>query len=107
MRPRLVVATLLATLAGVVAWLSPGAAASHYTPSSYASRVIELVNQARAQHGLRALTVTSGTSEVAGAWTDHLASQRALAHNPNLAHDLETHGSADWTAYGENVGEAS
>jgi hypothetical protein len=79
--------------------------ASSWTSSSYASRLVQLVNQTRQQHGLGALTVTSGTSEVAAAWTAHLDAAQSLSHNPDLRHQLETHGSPDWTTYGENVGE--
>lgn len=106
MRPRLVLAALIAVLAGAAAWVAPGAHASAYTPASYGSRLVALINDARAQHGLGALSVTSGTSQVAQQWSEHLASVQALSHNPNLQHDLETHGSPEWTAYGENVGAA-
>jgi hypothetical protein len=81
------------------------AGASTYSPSSYASRLLELTNQARAAHGLATLTWASGTSEVAASWTSHLASARALSHNPNLASDVASHGSPNWTDLGENVGE--
>ncbi|HET6818524.1 MAG TPA: CAP domain-containing protein [Mycobacteriales bacterium] len=96
------VATLLAL--GAAFGLAPAHAAT-WTSSSYASRLVQLVNQARQQHGLPALTVTSGTSQVAAAWTAHLDSAQTLSHNPDLAHQLETHGSPDWTTYGENVGD--
>jgi uncharacterized protein YkwD len=48
-------------------------------------------------------TPTAGTSDVARRWSCHLARYRSLTHNPNLAHDLELHGSPDWTTAGENV----
>lgn len=101
--------TIGALLAGLLAvgaafGLVPAHAAS-WTSSSYASRLIQLVNQTRQQHGLSALTVASGTSQVAAAWTAHLDASQTLAHNPDLQHQLETHGSPDWTTYGENVGE--
>jgi Cysteine-rich secretory protein family len=98
----LLVAGLLA-LAGAIG--ATTAHAASWTSSSYASRLVQLVNQARQQHGLPALTVTSGTSQVAGAWTAHLDASQSLAHNPDLRHQLETHGSPDWTTYGENVGQ--
>jgi len=85
--------TLLATSAQAAA-----------TSSTFATKLVDLINTARGQHGLSALMVTSGTSTVAGSWTEHLAAAQALSHNPNLAAQLETHGSANWTAYGENVG---
>jgi uncharacterized protein YkwD/mRNA-degrading endonuclease toxin of MazEF toxin-antitoxin module len=91
--------------AGMISLPEANAAAS-YSPASYGARVVALVNQARADQGLAALTVTSGTSTVATGWSDHLAAARALSHNPNLKAQLESHGSPNWTIYGENVGEA-
>src|SRR5437016_4523129 len=102
---RTCVATLAFVLAGLAALVAPGAHASSWTPSSYAARLAALVNQARQQHGLASLSVTSGTSEVASGWTAHMSSTQTLEHNPDLQHQLETHGSPDWTAYGENVGQ--
>jgi hypothetical protein len=101
--------TIGALIAGLLALgaafgLAPAHAAS-WTSSSYASRLVQLVNQARQQNGLPALTVTSGTSQVAAAWTAHLDASKTLAHNPDLQHQLETHGSPNWTTYGENVGQ--
>ena len=93
----------LLALAGAIGATS--AQATSWTSSSYASRLVQLVNQTRQQHGLPALTVTSGTSQVAAAWTAHLDASQSLAHNPDLRHQLETHGSPDWTTYGENVGQ--
>lgn len=103
---RRLVGALVAVLlgAGAALGLVPAQAAS-WTSSSYASRLVELVNQARQQHGLRPLTVASGTSQVAASWTAHLDATQSLSHNPDLRHQLETHGSPDWTTYGENVGE--
>src|SRR3954454_12387981 len=103
---RRVIGVLVAVFltAGAALKLAPVHAAS-WTSSSYASRLVQLVNQARQQHGLGSLTVASGTSQVAAAWTAHLDAAQALSHNPDLRHQLETHGSADWTTYGENVGE--
>lgn len=101
---RVVAGATLPVLLGVAALLSTSAAAES-SPSAFGSRLVSLINQARADHGLRALTVTSGTSTVAANWTNHLDQQQALSHNPDLGHQLETHGSPDWTAYGENVGD--
>src|SRR3954452_25264007 len=104
MRARLTAVAALGVLLGVAALLAPTAGAES-SPSAYASRLVSLINNARAQHGLKALTVTGGTSTVAANWTSHLDQQQALSHNPDLGHQLETHGSPNWTAYGENVGD--
>jgi uncharacterized protein YkwD len=86
---------------------SAQASTSSWTPSSYTSRLVTLVNQARAQHGLSGLSVASGTSSVAASWTSHLAAQRSLSHNPHLVSDVQHHGSAAANAVAENVGNAS
>jgi len=103
---RRVIGVLVAVFltAGAALELAPVHAAS-WTSSSYASRLVQLVNQARQQHGLGSLTVASGTSQVAASWTAHLDAAQSLSHNPDLRRQLETHGSGDWTTYGENVGQ--
>ena len=102
MRVRVTAGAVLAALIGIAAFVAPSAFAEA-TTSDYSSRLVTLINQARADHGLHALTVTSGTSTVAANWTAHMAQQQALSHNPNLASQLESHGSPNWTTYGENV----
>jgi hypothetical protein len=97
--------TILALLAGLFAVLAPAGSAQTFTASSYTSRLLTLVNNARADHGLRPLTLTSGTTTVAAGWSATMARQQVLSHNPNLGHEIETHGSPNWTTYGENVGE--
>jgi hypothetical protein len=104
MRTRLAAVVGLAVLMAIAALLAPSASAES-SSSAFGGRLVTLINQARAQHGLKALTVTSGTSTVATSWTQHLDQQQALSHNPDLGHQLETHGSPNWTAYGENVGD--
>jgi cysteine-rich secretory family protein len=103
---RRTVGALVAALlvAGAMLGLS-SAHATSWSSASYASRLVELVNQARQKHGLGTLSVASGTSQVAASWTAHLDAAQSLSHNPDLRHQLETHGSPDWTTYGENVGE--
>jgi uncharacterized protein YkwD len=108
-RPALTIRTsvlaLLGLLVGGFAVFAPGASAASYTTSGYASRLLSLVNDARTSHGLPALRTASGTTTVAAGWTSHLASAQGLSHNPDLRHQIETHGSPDWGIYGENVGQ--
>lgn len=100
----LLVALVISGVAATYA-VAPGAhAARPLTASEYAARLLDLVNQARALHGLHELQTAAGTGTVAASWTDRLAAGRALSHNPHLAHDLATHGSSSWRVYGENVG---
>lgn len=104
MRAKLVVTAALVSVAGTVLVAAPSASAET-SSSAFTSRLVTLVNEARAQHGLRSLSVAGGTSSVAASWSSHMASSSTLAHNPNLQSQLESHGSPSWTTYGENVGE--
>lgn len=96
----LVVAGALLTTAGAHAETS-------YSTSSYAGRLLGLVNDARAQLGLQPLVLAMGTTTVAWGWTEHLAQVHALSHNQHLGRQLSTHGSSRWRVYGENVGVGS
>src|SRR4051812_13114947 len=96
---------LLVTLLGSVAGAATASASSTYTASAYASRLAQLVNSARAQHGVAPLRIVSGTTTVAAGWTAQLARQRALSHNPDLIPELQRHGSASATDVAENVGQ--
>jgi uncharacterized protein YkwD len=100
-------AFLAAVVAVATLLISNGARADSPTPDSYAARLVALVNLARYQHGLRPLTLENGTTSVALTWTQHMAAERLLAHNPQLGPDLSTHGSTHWRSYGENVGMGS
>lgn len=94
----------VAIAAGILVF--PRDAHASYAPSlsSFDSRLLRDINYARTSRGMRALTAVAGTSDVAHHWSCHLASASTLAHNLNLASQLETHGSALWTTYAENVG---
>lgn len=92
------------TLLGIFS--GEGARATGYSASSYASKLLGLVNDARRQHGLPGLVDTLGLGTVATAWSAHLGRGQVLSHNPELRAELESHGSREWTTYGENVGDA-
>ncbi|MBV9293210.1 MAG: hypothetical protein JO222_12230 [Frankiales bacterium] len=106
-RPAVIVSAITVFLGVILGALAPAASAGSYTPSAYASRLLTLVNQARANAGLPALQLASGTTTVAASWTQQLASAQSLSHNPGLQHALETHGSRNWRSYGENVGQGA
>jgi uncharacterized protein YkwD len=104
---------MAAALVGVALSVGAAPALSLFTGTAEAStigiskfdqRLITLINQARQAHGLRPLAPAAGTSDVAHAWSCHMASARVLSHNGNLGYQLETHGSRLWTEYDENVG---
>jgi uncharacterized protein YkwD len=79
-------------------------AAGSPTMTKFDHRLIELINNTRMAHRLRPLMPAAGTSDVAHAWSCHMASARVLSHNGHLPDALETHGSRLWTSYDENVG---
>ena len=102
------VITAAAGLCGLATTVGPlaqtASAGTYLTLSTFDSRLLADINHARTSRGIRALTAVAGTTDVAHGWSCHLASLSYLAHNPNLASQLDTHGSYNWSTYGENVG---
>src|SRR4051812_32950636 len=107
-RPRIPATVLVLALATWLISISnlgiASASASTMSASSYAARLAQLVNNARAEHGVRTLTIASGTTSVAASWTSQLAAQGSLSHNPHLFSDLVPHGSRNARVAAENVG---
>jgi hypothetical protein len=75
--------------------------------NGYEAALIADINRTRGSHGLRALVVVAGATDVARRWSWHLAGAQALSHNPSLVSNLESAGSSAWTMISENVGTAS
>ena len=96
--------------AGAVA-IAPAATAGSSvaggTLTSFDANLLNLINHVRAAHGLRQLQLAAGTTDVAHAWSCHLAADQTLAHNGALLRQLESHGSQGMNAYDENVGMSS
>jgi uncharacterized protein YkwD len=80
---------------------------SGVTLNGYEASLLAQINAARTAHGLHALTVVPGATDVARSWSWRLASVQQLSHNPSLVTALEHAGSAAWTSVAENVGMAS
>jgi uncharacterized protein YkwD len=76
--------------------------------SEAASQVLALINQARAQAGLAAYTVTAGLDSSSAAHNARMADGCGLSHQcpgePALG-TRETDAGVNWTAAGENIGE--
>ena len=92
--------------AGVVA-PAPAAAFSSMNGvrlNSVEARLATLINQARTSRGIPALTVATGTTDLARKWAMTQAVKNLLHHNPNLVAGVQAHGSADWRRVAENVG---
>lgn len=112
-RLRTVVAAAVATLGAAALLPLGGSAGAATTPvagvtlNGYEAAVVAAVNSARAAHGVRALTVVAGATDVARTWSWHLAGAQQLSHNPSLISNLEHAGCAAWTAIAENVGMAA
>jgi uncharacterized protein YkwD len=75
---------------------------------SAVAQVLALINQARAQAGLPAYTVSSGLDRSSAAHNQRMASGCGLSHQcpgePSLG-TRETDAGVNWTAAGENIGE--
>ena len=104
-----------AMLAGTLGFFSGTAGAGPARPSSggrvggpaptYAavepgieSEFVSLTNSARGSRGR--LVVDSELTSIARRWSQRMASENRLAHNPNLSREV----SQDWQKLGENVG---
>jgi len=74
--------------------------------NGYEAALIADINRTRGAHGLRALVVVAGATDVARRWSWHLAGAQVLSHNPSLVTNLEHAGSSAWTMISENVGTA-
>jgi uncharacterized protein YkwD len=89
----------------------PSASASQGTgtaSSAAAAQVLAVINQARAQQGLPALTVSSGLNASSAAHTSVMAGDCGLSHQcpgePPLGTRISNAG-VQWTSAGENIGE--
>ena len=112
-RPALLRHALLVSAALTAPWLAstgspaspPEAEAASLTPalSHFDTRLLDDMNRARASRGMRRLALVAGTTDIAHRWSCHMARYDVLAHNPGLRSALSTHGSPDWTTYGENI----
>ncbi len=87
---------------------TPAAPAPAPGLSAAAQQVLALINQARAQAGLAAYTVSPGLDTSAARHTAVMAAGCGLSHQcpgePALG-DRETAAGVHWTAAGENIGE--
>jgi len=92
-----ITALCAASAAGLVTVATPAGAVT-----TDASAYLTRLNQERADHGLRALTLRTDLTSVAQRWADHMAATGTLSHNPSLATQV-----TNWQVVGENVGEGS
>jgi Cysteine-rich secretory protein family len=88
--------TLIVIGASLFAFAKPAAA------SSDEDYFINAINQIRAGRGLGTLTVNAQLTAVGRSWSQLMASDGTLAHNPNLGGQI-----SGWRTLGENVGTGS
>lgn len=89
-------AAALALLAGVVLWSTPSGAAG-------TGEWLSMVNDLRTSRGLAPLQLDAELSSLAQRWSEKMAADGAISHDPNLASGV----SANWSKLGENVGTGS
>jgi cysteine-rich secretory family protein len=88
---------MLAVPAAMLAMTAPARAA---TAPATGAQFMSLMNSDRAGAGLAGLSEDPSLDAIAQNWSNNLARQGSLSHNPNLASQLP----ANWVSYGENVG---
>ncbi|HEX9681500.1 MAG TPA: CAP domain-containing protein [Acidimicrobiales bacterium] len=82
----------------------PGGQAVVVAEPSDDSYMVNRINELRASKGLGSLSVDSHLFDVALNWTNQMAADDQLYHNPNLASDVNER---DWVKLGENVGRTT
>ena len=94
-------ATAIAGVALLAALAAP-------TPASAASAdenlLLTLTNTVRASVGVPGLTLDSTLSNIARQWSQVMAGQNNISHNPNYKSQVEANGFDNWVKTGENVG---
>jgi hypothetical protein len=95
-------ATLI-VLVTAAALLAPAARAGADTASDEAS-FFQLLNGERNRGGLASLQNDVAAAQVARSWSGQMAGSQTLRHNPDLAAQVSSQVTDDWTRLGENVG---
>lgn len=91
---------VLLALCGVLAVAIPASADDASDEWSF----VELINQARADNGLKPLAVYGPIRDIARPQSIRMGQQNRLYHNPNLASEVAA-AVPDWQRAGENVGQ--
>ncbi|MCU1498606.1 MAG: hypothetical protein JWM47_2559 [Acidimicrobiales bacterium] len=93
----------LARRSAFVATLALGAAALSGCLNADQQNVVKLVNHARGQKGVPAMSTDLKVSDKAQAWSQHMAKTGVLEHTGGGG-ALDPSGIDNWCAIGENVG---
>src|SRR4051812_41406007 len=79
--------------------LVPFASSASAADAPAEAQFLQLMNGERAAAGLAPLTYRLDVVPVARAWTDRMAGEQHLYHNPSLSTEMPS----DWVSIGENV----
>lgn len=68
--------------------------------SSQEADFVSRINAERSSQGLSTLVAKTDLADVARAWSQHMAAQGSISHDPNLPYKV-----SGWTVLGDNVGK--
>jgi hypothetical protein len=97
---------LLVVMAVIIAAALPFAApavADRANPAADEQAFVTKINQLRAEHGLRPLTVNGELTTIGRRWAGKMAAAGQISHNKNFPNEV----TQDWEKLGENVGVGS
>ena len=97
---RRLVAVTVAVISAVSALAMFGLAAPAGADAGAEAEFVDRINGARASSGKGSLATHAELTSVARRWSKRMADEQRLAHNPNLANEVQ----ADWEKLAENVG---
>lgn len=90
---------VLATALGLVATFLVAAPASAQASTAQTDTIVSLVNEARAQQGLRPMRVNGTLTSIAQDWSQRQAAANSMSHRPNFTSGYPS----GWTRGAENV----
>ena len=93
-------AALLCALLTMVALGVAHPTAASAADAGTEAQFVASINSIRAQHGVAPLAVYGELTGIARDWSDQMAANGAISHNPNYSSEV----SANWSKLGENVG---
>ena len=97
---------LLVVMAVIIAAALPFAApavADRANPAADEQAFVAKINQLRAEHGLRPLSVNGELTTIGRRWAGKMAAAGQISHNKNFPNEV----TQDWEKLGENVGVGS
>ena len=94
---------VMAVTMALVLPLAAPAVADRANPAADEQAFVSKINQLRAEHGLRPLTVNGELTTIGRRWAGKMAAAGQISHNKNFPNEV----TQDWEKLGENVGVGS